>query len=69
MYSGDSSDHTSQTPRVPQPQLNQRELLLRHMAEVDAELLRWEALDVIDAETMGTVSMVDFWKVSDRFGR
>jgi hypothetical protein len=34
------------------------------MAEVDAELLRWEAFDEYDEKSMGTLNMVDFWKVS-----
>ena len=62
-----SNDPVSEPPSVPQPQPNQRELLLRQMVEVDTELLRWEALDVLDAETMGTVGMVAFWKVSGGF--
>jgi hypothetical protein len=37
------------------------------MAEVDAELLRWEELKGIHFENMGTVNLVDFWKVSSGF--
>jgi hypothetical protein len=33
------------------------------MAEVNAELLCLETLKGFDLETMGTMSLVDFWKV------
>ncbi|KAG9079177.1 hypothetical protein FRC06_007899 [Ceratobasidium sp. 370] len=32
------------------------------MADVDSELLRWEAFDKYDTNVMGTVNLVDFWK-------
>jgi hypothetical protein len=34
------------------------------MTEVDTELQRWQALEVYSNETMGTVDLVQFWKVS-----
>jgi hypothetical protein len=51
-------------PLPSPPRLSKEELLLRHMAEVDAELLRWEELEGYAYETMGTLNLVEFWEVS-----
>ncbi|KAG8723268.1 hypothetical protein FRC09_004050 [Ceratobasidium sp. 395] len=54
---------SSLPPLLPSPPaLSADELLTRHMAEVDAELLRWESLRGYDLDTMGTISLVDLWK-------
>ncbi|KDN40149.1 hypothetical protein RSAG8_08349, partial [Rhizoctonia solani AG-8 WAC10335] len=42
--------------------MSKAELLAAHMAEVDAELLRWEKYEWAGSDTMGTVNIVDFWK-------
>lgn len=34
-----------------------------YMTEVEAELLRWEAFHMYDIEGMGTMGLVEFWKV------
>jgi hypothetical protein len=34
------------------------------MTEVDTELQRWQALEGYSNETMGTIDLVHFWKVS-----
>ncbi|QRV87948.1 hAT family dimerization protein [Ceratobasidium sp. AG-Ba] len=55
----------STSPSLPlssQHLMKEGDLLVRCMAEVDAELLRWEALDNHNADMMGTVTLVDFWK-------
>ncbi|QRW00609.1 hAT family dimerization protein [Ceratobasidium sp. AG-Ba] len=55
----------STSPSLPlssQHLMKEGDLLVRCMAEVDAELLRWEALDNYNADMMGTVTLVDFWK-------
>jgi hypothetical protein len=48
---------------LPLP-LSPEELLLAHMADVDAKLLRWEQYKRSDSETMGTINLVEFWKAS-----
>ena len=40
------------------------ELLAAQMAEVDAELLKWEKYKWAGDDTMGTINIVEFWKVS-----
>ncbi|KAG8704193.1 hypothetical protein FRC08_002373 [Ceratobasidium sp. 394] len=50
------------TSLPPLPPLGKDELLLRHTAEVDAELLHWEQLEGYDYETMCTLDLVEFWK-------
>jgi hypothetical protein len=36
------------------------------MAEVDAELLRWEQSEWAGIAAMGTVNLVEFWKVREQ---
>ncbi|QRV98264.1 hAT family dimerization protein [Ceratobasidium sp. AG-Ba] len=55
----------STSPSLPlssQHLMKEGDLLVRCMAEVDAERLRWEALDNYNANMIGTVTLVDFWK-------
>jgi hypothetical protein len=49
---------------VPLPALSEQEELLCRMTEVDTGLQRWQALEGYSNETMGTVDLVHFWKVS-----
>jgi hypothetical protein len=34
-----------------------------YMTDVEAELLRWEQYEWAGNDTMGTVNLVEFWKV------
>ncbi|KAG8790559.1 hypothetical protein FRC12_011565 [Ceratobasidium sp. 428] len=49
----------------PPPPMHEGDLMMRCMVEVDAELLRWEALDTYSANMMSSVTLVDFWKASN----
>ncbi|CEL53436.1 hypothetical protein RSOLAG1IB_11368 [Rhizoctonia solani AG-1 IB] len=46
-------------PSIP---LSDRELLICHMADVDAELFRWEQFEWLGEDSMGSVDLVEFWR-------
>ncbi|EUC64490.1 hAT family dimerization protein, partial [Rhizoctonia solani AG-3 Rhs1AP] len=46
---------------TPKP-LTRQELTAIYMADVEAELLRWEQYEWAGNDTMGTVNLVEFWK-------
>jgi hypothetical protein len=49
---------------TPTPSLSADDLLRFHMRTVEGELLRWEQDDWTGDDMMGTVNLVEFWKVS-----
>lgn len=60
MLDNESQSRSPPTPLPPLLPLITEELLIRYMAEVDTELLCWEALEGFDFETMGTINLIDF---------
>ncbi|KEP49154.1 HAT family dimerization protein [Rhizoctonia solani 123E] len=55
--------HTDVPLVEPLPPLSDAELLARHMADVEAELLRWEQFEWSGEDSMGSVDLVEFWRV------
>ncbi|KDN47788.1 hypothetical protein RSAG8_03208, partial [Rhizoctonia solani AG-8 WAC10335] len=47
---------------TPTPPASANDLLIAHMRAVEAELLRWEQYEWTGNDTLGTVSLVEFWK-------
>ncbi|CAE6344915.1 unnamed protein product [Rhizoctonia solani] len=59
----DSHNSTQPKPDGPTPKpLSSKELTSVYMADVEAELLRWEQYKWAGNDTMGTVNLVEFWK-------
>jgi hypothetical protein len=56
------SSQSKPSESVPRT-LSPEELIVLYMADVEAELLRWEQYDWAGNDTMGTLSLVEFWKV------
>ncbi|CAE6352727.1 unnamed protein product, partial [Rhizoctonia solani] len=49
---------------TPTPPASANDLLIAHMRAVEAELLCWEQYEWTGNDTLGTVSLVEFWKVT-----
>lgn len=60
----DEVSRSSSVHNMPPLPLSERDILLWDMAEVDEELLRWEKFVWAGIDAMGTVNLVEFWKVS-----
>ncbi|CAE7086893.1 unnamed protein product [Rhizoctonia solani] len=63
--SQDSQNINSPQSKPSEPStkaLSSKELELIFMADVEAELLRWEQYEWAGSDTMGTVNLVEFWK-------
>lgn len=49
---------------APAPAISADNLLKAHMRAVEAELLHWEQYDWTGDNHLGTMNLVEFWKVS-----
>ncbi|KAG8683353.1 hypothetical protein FRC11_013661 [Ceratobasidium sp. 423] len=59
---GDSHGSNTSEEELMAP-LSEEELLVCHMADVDAELLRWEQFEWTGEDSLGSVELVKFWRV------
>ncbi|CAE6469560.1 unnamed protein product, partial [Rhizoctonia solani] len=63
------NSHNSAQSKASEPapkSLSRQELTAMYMADVDAELICWEQYEWVGNDTMGTINLVEFWKVCMR---